>query len=380
MGSDQETRMGATFEAWAIPEEGEWPKRDAVPVISAQAEFYRIKNWQAPPIGQRPAEVTPEMNAAGDEACALHSLGVFAPGVTKQEASYRAMHALAPVGLVSPAERQVEKAYCYLRGLFEICAPNSTPLPDLIGLCTQIDNVIAGLRVQALPSDDRGNPFHFVMDRDGSGPQLWMRTALDDWFLVRPGWSLGCEAPEVHAVATNAQPDRLPAGYRYLGPATWRRPAEPLGSPAEIALIRERDEALAVARQYERQAQAMEDDFREEESKVYALRADLMAAHDKLATAENTGNHDYHGPTEEVPHPTIEGRTERRAVPDVAHEQFHRAVGDVLAGKIMPKAREQMRDALSRSSPDAPTTASTSRPMPGKALGIPADPRRLGLA
>lgn len=101
MGNDQETRMGATFEAWATPEEGEWPKRDAVPVISAQAEFYRIKNWQAPPIGQRPAEVTPEMERAAELACERLGFG-FVPELAAP--IFRAMHAVAPVELVSPAE------------------------------------------------------------------------------------------------------------------------------------------------------------------------------------------------------------------------------------------------------------------------------------
>ena len=39
-------------------------------------------------------------------------------------------------------------AYRYLVRLFEICAPQCTPLPDLIGVCTQIDNVIAGYRIR----------------------------------------------------------------------------------------------------------------------------------------------------------------------------------------------------------------------------------------
>jgi hypothetical protein len=30
--------------------------------------------------------------------------------------------------------------------------------------------------------------FHFVLARDGSGPQLWMRNSLNDWFMVRFGW------------------------------------------------------------------------------------------------------------------------------------------------------------------------------------------------
>jgi len=38
--------------------------------------------------------------------------------------------------------------YRYLRNVFEICAPQCTPLPDLLGLATQIDNLIAGYRIR----------------------------------------------------------------------------------------------------------------------------------------------------------------------------------------------------------------------------------------
>lgn len=39
------------------------------------------------------------------------------------------------------------EAYRYLRRVFEHCAPQCTPLPDMLGLCTQIDNLIAGYRI-----------------------------------------------------------------------------------------------------------------------------------------------------------------------------------------------------------------------------------------
>lgn len=39
-------------------------------------------------------------------------------------------------------------AYRYLKSVFEVCAPQCTPLPDLIGLCTQVDNLIAGYRIR----------------------------------------------------------------------------------------------------------------------------------------------------------------------------------------------------------------------------------------
>lgn len=95
----------------------------------------------------------------------------------------------------------------------------------------------------------------------------------------------------------------------------------------------------------------------------------------RLLASDAPGDHPYHGPLSK---PDENGK--RTPVPDETHERFHKSIGDVLSGKILPKAREQMADALKRSPPDAPTTASTSKPMPGKALGLHGDPRRLGLA
>lgn len=74
-----------------------------------------------------------------------------------------------------------------------------------------------------------------------------------------------------------------------------------------------------------------------------------------LPTTE-PGNHDYNGPTETVPHPDLPGRTVQRAVSDPVHENFHRAVGDVLAGKVIPAARRQMQEAL-KSAPKESTHA-----------------------
>lgn len=94
-----------------------------------------------------------------------------------------------------------------------------------------------------------------------------------------------------------------------------------------------------------------------------------------MVATEKPGDHPYHGPVK--PHDiTGEGgevmRTERRAVPDEVHERFHKAVGDVISGKVMPAAREQMKRELERAPPYAPPSsdppASTSKPLPGSAL------------
>lgn len=81
-------------------------------------------------------------------------------------------------------------------------------------------------------------------------------------------------------------------------------------------------------------------------------------------TMSDTGSHDYHGP---LGKPDNNGR--RVPVPDPVHEQFHRAVGDVLAGKVMPAARRQMQEAL-KSAPKEATTIPTHID--------PGDQRRIG--
>lgn len=78
---------------------------------------------------------------------------------------------------------------------------------------------------------------------------------------------------------------------------------------------------------------------------MIAQQAEIIAGLQRRLTVE-TGDHDYHGPTESVPHPTNPDKTVRRAIPDPVHERFHGAVGDVIAGRVMPEARRQMQEAL----------------------------------
>lgn len=92
---------------------------------------------------------------------------------------------------------------------------------------------------------------------------------------------------------------------------------------------RDRDAAFSC----ERDADEWSDALLQERAE---LRLELSRLHAILATSE-PGAHDYHGPV-----------ADGRAVPDPVHERFHGSIGDVLAGKVLPKAREQMREALDR--------------------------------
>jgi hypothetical protein len=128
-----------------------------------------------------------------------------------------------------------------------------------------------------------------------------------------------------------------------------------------------RDEISALLAYQDKLVQWLAD----EAPKREALEDKISALEHRIAgdvLASEPGDHLYHGPVRDG-----------ASIPDPDHERFHQSVGDVLAGKILPKAREQMAEALKRTPPDAVTDASTSKPMPGRAMGAFGDPRRMGL-
>ena len=102
---------------------------------------------------------------------------------------------------------------------------------------------------------------------------------------------------------------------------------------------------------------------------ISTLEAEIADLRKRLWLPVEPGDHNYHGPTETVPHPTIDGKTVQRPLPDPVHERFHGAVGDVLAGRVIPEARRQMQEAL-KAAPKEPTAI----PM----AGSKDDPRRMG--
>lgn len=122
-------------------------------------------------------------------------------------------------------------------------------------------------------------------------------------------------------------------------------------------LVSNLQSTLAMVR--ERNAQ-LEQDMKSQCEAYQCLYAQVLALKRMLGADENVGNHDYNGPADE----------DGRPVPDVVHERFHKAVGDVMAGDVMPKAREQMRKALDAAPKHEKTTASTGKPMPKGAIGF----------
>jgi hypothetical protein len=62
---------------------------------------------------------------------------------------------------------------------------------------------------------------------------------------------------------------------------------------------------------------------------------EILQRYERVAAEEAPGDHIYNGPVEN-------GKT----VPDTVHERFHKAIGDVMAGKVMHEARKQMQESL----------------------------------
>lgn len=114
-------------------------------VYGAGYHYLGPAEYVAPRTGE--AVVTAEMIGAGVQCALDHPPATVEEDV---ELIYRAMNAVAPVELVSEGERlavkERDEAYGYLRRVFEHFAPQCTPLPDLMGMCAQIDNVLAGAR------------------------------------------------------------------------------------------------------------------------------------------------------------------------------------------------------------------------------------------
>lgn len=123
---------------------------------------------------------------------------------------------------------------------------------------------------------------------------------------------------------------------------------------ATLATVRDRNAQL------EKEADELRRDQKSQCEVYQCLYAQVLALKRMLGAEDTLGNHDYHGPSDE----------DGRPVPDVVHERFHKAVGDVLAGDVMPKAREQMRKALDVAPKHEKTTASTGKPMPKGAIGF----------
>ena len=92
----------------------------------------------------------------------------------------------------------------------------------------------------------------------------------------------------------------------------------------------------------------------------------------RMVKADEAGSVPYHGPTRPVT--DADGNvTGREAIPDEVHEQFHRAVGDVVSGNVIRPARDQMEKALADAKSKDATAPKSIRP-----VTTSGDPRRMG--
>lgn len=159
-------------------------------------------------------------------------------------------------------------------------------------------------------------------------------------------------------VARYIDPDDAPRIYRAMRAHEPLNAAEKLMATNQMAAMGRLAEERDQARKYEaynaartvmiERALLRSEGMRDElEKHVKELEARLSKIEEDAIP-----DHPYTGP-----------RKDGVAVPDVVHERFHKAIGDVLDGNVMPKAREQMRDALGKAPEE-------KKPFPGKALGL----------
>lgn len=94
------------------------------------------------------------------------------------------------------------------------------------------------------------------------------------------------------------------------------------------------------------------------------LLSEITRLKQQLWLPTEPGSHPYHGPTK--PDPETGNPV---PIHDLDHEGFHKAVGNVIAGKIIPAARRQMQEALKNAPKEKPAFP---------VGGSKDDPRRIG--
>lgn len=210
------------------------------------------------------------------------------------------------------------------------------------------------------PPEYAGMPLH-CLDA-GAGLHVWA-----EW-RVGSSWNwrlIGAAAGEICHFSAQEMAAR---GYRYLGPARFPdgsprftqgpdgrwfdaygpEPGKFVTSRGEYLALRPEDEAWGE-RTYLNDQGEIE---RRVVTNAEAFRVSFSIPLGVLSETHDAGPHDYIGPTK--PDPAHPGR--RLPVPDPTHERFHRAVGDVMTGKVLPEARRQMQEALKRA-PKEPVRA-----------------------
>lgn len=245
---------------------------------------------------------------------------------------------------------QESEAYQYLKRLFLHLAPQCCVLPDLLGVCTQVDNAIAGLKI------DNAALVQTVERADSA-------IAERDEALSRVA-QLESQMPHALKVIFGGGVDEmmrydlgnaLAVGERALaGIATLK--AECAEAKMQIGRLTDaNDNLVTTARELDDENTRLKSQAQYAEACLVRLDAVISERNTRVAelesqvrmlTADKTGDLPYHGPVETVPHPTEDGKMVRRAVPDPVHEQFHRAVEDVAAGNVIRPARDQMEKAL----------------------------------
>ena len=151
--------------------------------------------------------------------------------------------------------------------------------------------------------------------------------------------------------------DTMQAQREFSGLAeSQKRAAELMRADNEMCAMGSAYNAAAKVKELEAQNTALHDMLKIRTDERDALRRKISAS-----TDEALGNHPYHGPTKDG-----------QSVPDEVHERFHKTIGDVLTGKVIPAARKQMEDALRQAPKEkTPFPIRASNPLLEKGIRLP---------
>jgi hypothetical protein len=92
-----------------------------------------------------------------DDPTSMSRIGKQMPQRERDEMA-AARQLLSSVVVPPAPDTEAARAYGYLSRLFVSCAPQCTPLPDLMGVCTQIDNLICGYLIRLGEMPDPASP------------------------------------------------------------------------------------------------------------------------------------------------------------------------------------------------------------------------------
>lgn len=177
------------------------------------------------------------------------------------------------------------------------------------------------------------------------------KTYVSEWRAAPLDWRVPVALCEISKPEIPVTDEMLAAGVSAAFGSSGSEPLLPTIYRAMAAVA-----PVELVTAHEDRIVALEAAVSERDREITQLRAEReawkylyeMAKPDsdtRMLAADEAGSHPYHGPTRPVT--DADGNvTGRESVPDPVHERAHGVVGDILAGKVIRPARDQMEKAL----------------------------------